>query len=83
VLNTQGTTIAVVGVLVGAPLGIAVGRSAWRWVADLVPLEDVPPFALLALLLVIPTTVVTVNAIALWPGRRVARLRPAEVLRAE
>jgi hypothetical protein len=31
----------------------------------------------------VPVTVVVVNALAVWPGRHVARLHPAEVLRAE
>ena len=83
VLNAQGSTIAVVGILLGIPLGVASGRTAWHWVATKVPLEDVPPFALLAVLLVVPVTVLVVNALALWPGRQAARLHPAEVLRAE
>ena len=47
------------------------------------PLEDVPPLALVAVLVIVPATIAIVNALALWPGRRVARIRPAEVLRAE
>ena len=83
VLNAQGTAIGIVGILVGLPLGLAVGRVGWRWVADRVPLEEVPPLALLALVVVVPATVLLVNALALWPGRIVARLRPAELLRSE
>jgi ABC-type lipoprotein release transport system permease subunit len=31
----------------------------------------------------VPVALVLANAVALWPGRRVARLRPAQVLRSE
>jgi hypothetical protein len=52
-------------------------------VADSVPLQVVPPFAALAVLLLVPAALVVANAVAVWPGRRVARLRPAQVLRTE
>jgi ABC-type antimicrobial peptide transport system permease subunit len=83
VLNAQGTVIGLLGLLVGVPLGVALGRVAWHWVADRVPLEDVAPFALIAVVAIVPLTVLVVNALALWPGQRVSRLQPAEVLRAE
>lgn len=83
VLNAQGTAIGVVGLVVGVPLGIAAGRTGWDWVADSVPLQAVSPFAAVAVLLLIPAALVVANAVALWPGRRVARLRPAQVLRSE
>jgi hypothetical protein len=62
---------------------VAAGRTGWHYVADRVPLADVPPFAVLAVVLAVPVTVVVVNVLAVWPGRHVARLRPAELLRAE
>lgn len=83
VLSAQGTAIALVGLVVGVPLGIAGGRVGWHWVAQRVPLEDVPPFALIAVLLVVPLAVVIANGLAVWPGHRASRIRPAEVLRAE
>ncbi len=83
ILAAQSTAIGIVGLLFGVPLGVAVGRAIWRWVADLVPLEEVPPFALLAVVVIVPATVALVNALAVWPGRHVSRVRPAEVLRAE
>jgi ABC-type lipoprotein release transport system permease subunit len=83
ILSTQGTAIGLFGLLVGVPLGIVVGRSGWQWLAGRVPLENVPPFASIAVLLIVPVTVVIVNALAIWPRQRVARIRPAEVLRSE
>jgi ABC-type lipoprotein release transport system permease subunit len=83
VLNAQGTAIGIVGLVLGIPLGVAVGRIGWRLVSDQVPLANVPPFAFLVVVLIVPATVLLTNALAVWPGRRVARLRPAEVLRTE
>ena len=34
----QATLLAIVGVVVGVPLGIATGRLAWRWLADDFPI---------------------------------------------
>lgn len=83
VLNVQGTAVALVGLVVGVPLGVALGRVGWRLVAQRVPLTDVAPFAALALVLVVPLTVVIANVAAVWPGRRVAHQHPATVLRTE
>jgi ABC-type lipoprotein release transport system permease subunit len=83
VLNAQGTVIGLVGVLVGVPIGIVLGRTGWRLIAERVPLAEVPPFAALAVLVVVPAALVIANALAVLPGRRVSRLRPAEVLHAQ
>ena len=83
ILTSQSTAIGLFGLVVGVPLGVVLGRTGWQWVARRVPLESVPPFALIAVLVIVPVTVAIVNALALWPGRRVARIHPAEVLRAE
>lgn len=83
VVNVQATAIGALGIILGVPLGVILGRTGWRWVANRVPLENVPPFALLAVVLILPVTVVVVNGLAVWPGRIVARLRPAELLRSE
>jgi hypothetical protein len=83
VLNAQGSTIGLVGLVLGIPLGLAAGRAAWRWISRQVPLEFIPPIALIAVVAVIPVTMIIVNVLALWPGHRIARMHPAEVLRAE
>jgi hypothetical protein len=83
VVVTQASVLAVLGLLLGVPLGVALGRTTWRTVADYTPLEYVPPVALLALLLVGPLALLVANLLAAWPGQQVARLRIAQVLRAE
>jgi len=79
----QVTTLAGVALLVGVPLGVAAGRWAWIFFAyDLgIPATAITPLPLV--LLTIPAVILVANAVAFWPGRTAARLRPAEVLRAE
>ena len=83
VVVTQATVLALVGLVFGVPVGLALGRTVWRVVADYTPIEYVPPIAVSAMLLVIPAALVVANLLAAWPGRRAARLRIAAVLRAE
>jgi predicted lysophospholipase L1 biosynthesis ABC-type transport system permease subunit len=83
VLNSQGTAIGLVGLVVGVPLGVALGRTLWRLISQQVPLADVPPLALVAVVLIVPVTVAVANALAVWPGHRLARRHPAEDLRAD
>jgi len=79
----QATTVAVVAIVLGVPLGVAAGRWSWRWVADATPLLYVAPVAALAIALAVPAALLLANAIAALPARRAARLRPAEILRTE
>jgi len=83
VVVTQATVLAVVGLVFGVPVGLAIGRTVWRVVADYTPVAYVPPMAALALLLVVPGALLFANLLAAWPGRRAARLRIAQILRAE
>ena len=79
----QSVTVALVALLVGVPLGIAAGRWSWRWVADATPLLFVPPLATAIVVLSVPVALVLATVMAALPARRAARLRPADVLRAE
>jgi hypothetical protein len=83
VVLTQATVLALIGLVVGIPLGVALGRTVWRYVADTTPLSYVPPAALLAVLLAIPVALLAANGLAAWPGHRAATLRVGHVLRAE
>jgi hypothetical protein len=79
----QATLIAVAGLVIGVPLGIAAGRTVWRRLADNFPVVYVPPLALAAVLLVVPAAVLLANLLAAMPARAAARIRPAEALRTE
>jgi hypothetical protein len=83
VVTTQATVLALIGLVFGVPLGIALGRTLWRAVADGTPLAYHPPLAAWALLLIGPLALVAANLLAAWPGQRAARLRTGQVLRAE
>jgi hypothetical protein len=83
ILSAQGSAIGLAGILLGIPLGLAVGRVGWHAVADQVPLRYVSPFGVLAVAAVVPVAIAVANLLAIWPGRRASRLQPAEVLRAE
>jgi ABC-type antimicrobial peptide transport system permease subunit len=83
IVVTQASVLAVVGLAFGVPLGIALGRTVWRFVADYTPVYYVPPLALWALLLVGPLALLVANLLAAWPGHVAARLHLSHVLRAE
>jgi ABC-type lipoprotein release transport system permease subunit len=83
VVSWQATAVALVGIVAGVPLGIAVGKIAWRVFATnfgVVP-ETVIPAGVLAA--VACGVLVAANVLAIIPAWLAARSRPAELLRAE
>ncbi len=83
VVTTQASLLAVIGLLFGVPLGIALGRDIWGTVAGFTPLAYHPPVALLTLLLIGPAALLAANALAAWPQQRAARLHAGQILRSE
>ncbi|MDX6392505.1 MAG: putative transport system permease protein [Streptosporangiaceae bacterium] len=83
VVATQASVLAVVGLVFGVPLGVALGRSLWHVVAGFTPLAYDPPLAVWALLLIGPVALLAANALAAWPEQQAARLRTGQVLRTE
>jgi ABC-type lipoprotein release transport system permease subunit len=79
----QASTIALVAVLVGVPLGVAVGRSAWSLLAADIGVVAEPAVAWLAVALALPVLLVGANLVAAVPAWLAGRTRPAAVLRAE
>jgi hypothetical protein len=82
-VSWQATVVAAIGLVVGVPLGIALGRQMWILFAqsiDAVPEPSVPGAALL---LVAVATVTFANLVAALPGRSAARTPAALVLRTE
>jgi hypothetical protein len=79
----QATVAAVMGLIVGIPLGIVIGRELWTLFArslDAVPDPTVP---VLSVLIVGIGTLVFANLVAALPGRNAAHTPIALVLRAE
>lgn len=83
VITTQASLLAMTGLIIGVPVGVAVGQAIWRTVAGFTPLAYHPPVALLALLLIAPAALLAANALAAWPQRRAARLQAGQILRSE
>jgi hypothetical protein len=79
----QATTLAAVGVAIGIPAGVIIGKFVWGRVADGLGIATTAAIPALALLLTIPAVLVLVNLIAYFPARTAARTRPAIALRSE
>lgn len=79
----QASTVAAIGVLVGLPLGVAVGRFVYNVFAHDLGVVSVVVVPVSATLLLIPAAVLLANLVAAFPGWSAARTRPALVLRAE
>jgi ABC-type lipoprotein release transport system permease subunit len=79
----QATTVAAVSLLVGLPLGVALGRWAWRLFAHELGIVPDPVVPLGRTLLVVPAALLAANFVAALPARVAARTKPAPVLRTE
>ncbi len=80
----QTSTLVVIALAVGLPVGTALGRWAWKWFVDtvgLVPQTIMPAAYVVAF--VVALTMVFGNGIAVLPGRSAARTSPASILRTE
>ncbi|MGH3804251.1 MAG: FtsX-like permease family protein [Pseudonocardiaceae bacterium] len=77
VVFTQASVLAAVGLLFGVPLGIALGRTVWRLIAENTPLLCQASAVAFALLLVLA------NLLAALPSPRAVRLPVNQILRAE
>jgi hypothetical protein len=82
-VSWQATTVAAIGLLVGLPIGIGLGRWAWNLFAEDLGVVPEPVTPLWWIVLVVPATLLLANLVALLPGRSAARTQPALVLRAE
>ena len=79
----QATTVAVIGIVAGVPLGLAVGQFLWREFATsfgVDPVSVVQPILLVALA---GAVLAAANVLAVVPALLAARSRPGQLLRAE
>ena len=77
----QATTVAVIGLVIGVPLGVIVGRAVWLAFANdlgVVPVAVVP---LWLIGVVIVGVIVVANLLAVGPGLAAAQARPGQFLR--
>lgn len=80
---TQATLLALFGLVVGVPAGVALGQTLWRVVADNTPVDYVPPLAVWLLIVIAPAALLLANLLAAWPSQRAASIRAGHVLRTE
>ena len=79
----QASTVALVGIVVGAPIGIAVGRVLWRVFATNFGVVPVPVVPLLTLAALAVGVLAAANVLAAVPALTAARSHPGPLLRAE
>jgi ABC-type lipoprotein release transport system permease subunit len=76
--------LVVVGTVVGVPLGVALGRSAWAIVArQAVGTEPAPIVPIAAVSFVVVGALLITNLLAAWPAWSAGRVRPAAAFRVE
>ena len=79
----QASTIGVVAVVIGIPVGIVLGRLGWDLLADRLGAIAVPRASVAALAIVAIAVPLLASLAGLVPGLRVARRSPGAALRVE
>jgi ABC-type lipoprotein release transport system permease subunit len=80
-VSWQSTTLALVGIVVGVPLGVVAGRATWNAFADnlgAVPVSVVPVWLVCVL---VAGVVVAANVLSVAPALVATRSRPGDLLR--
>ena len=79
----HATTAVAIGVVLGVPLGIAVGRWLWDLFAQEINAVPSPTVPVLQIVVIALGALVLANIVAAIPGRLAARTPTALVLHAE
>lgn len=79
----QASTLVLIAIVVGVPIGMAAGRALWRLAADQLGIVFAPQLPASAIGIVAPSALALGVLIAALPARRAAATQPALVLRAE
>ncbi|MEY2477555.1 MAG: putative transport system permease protein [Actinomycetota bacterium] len=79
----EATTLAALAAIVGLPIGVMLGRLAWRALGEQLGIVPDPATPSLALVIALPSSVLLANLIAVIPGMLASRVAPAVALRAE
>ena len=79
----HATTVSVIGLIVGIPLGLVLGRFVWAWVANGFGVSTDPTWPVIGILVLIPAALLLLNLVAAIPAGTAARTCPAVVLRSE
>lgn len=79
----QATALAVVGLALGIPIGLALGNVVWRTVAEGVGIATDSTVPVAALALMVPAALLSVGLVAFGPARSASRTIPAAALRSD
>jgi hypothetical protein len=79
----QATTVALVGIIIGVPAGVAAGRLIWRAFAAGLGVVPAPVVAAWIIAAIALGTVLAANGLAVGPSLAAVRTRPASLLKAE
>jgi hypothetical protein len=79
----QATTVAVIAIAAGIPLGIAAGRAIWRAFAISLGVVPVPVVQTWLIVALAAGALIAANALAAVPAMSTARSRPGPLLRTE
>ena len=79
----QAAALALVGLGLGIPLGLALGNVVWRTVAERVGIATITTVPVVALVLMVPAALLAVVLVAFLPARSAARTIPAVALRSD
>jgi hypothetical protein len=79
----QSTTLIIGGLLIGVPLGVVVGRTVWRAVADGLGVVSTPTVPVALLAAVVPAAILAGVIVAWYPARMARRGVALDALRAE
>jgi ABC-type antimicrobial peptide transport system permease subunit len=82
-LTAQSWTLVAIGLAVGIPLGIALGRVCWQLVAEEIGVRATATTSPLMLLAVTLIACLAAAALSVPPGVAAARQRSVDALRAE
>jgi hypothetical protein len=79
----QASVVAVIGTIVGTPIGVVLGRWLWTLFARQIHAVPDPTVPALSIVLVVLAVLVGANVVAFFPGRIAARTQTAVLLRTE
>jgi hypothetical protein len=79
----QSTTVTLVALLIGVPVGTALGRLLWSVFAGQLGTLSEPATPVLSLALIVPLAVVAANLAAAIPALLASRTKPATLLHAK
>ncbi len=82
-VSWQTTTVATIGIVLGIPLGIAVGRVVWDAFASNIGVDATPVVTVWVIAGIAVGTLVVANVLAVGPALVASRAKAASLLKAE